>query len=202
MKTTHTRIAAHIPNAIGELVLHAQAIVKKMTANPHVPSPTPTLAQITADIAALQDAESTVHTSKGATAPRNAKAQVVINGLHALEGCVQAAADADPAQAVEIMTSAGFAPVVHGAHPSAPLTAKMGPGGVVLLRAHAGAARSVYEWQVSSDGGKTWTSLPATNHAHTSDAALAVGTTYSFHVRANKGDVIGDWSQAVTLLVH
>jgi len=202
MKTTHLRIASHIPRTFAELVSYTQTIVTKMTGNRHFPSPTPALAQVKADVAALVDAEATVKTTKGATHARDAKAQAVIHDVHGLEAYVQSVADANPQQAAEIIESAGFATAEHGVHEHAPLTAKMGPGGIVVLRAMAAVARAVYEWQWSADGGKTWTAVPATSHAHTTIPDLAVGTTYEFRVRANHGDVVGDWSQSVSLLVH
>jgi len=202
MKTTHTRIAAHIPKSVAALLLHAAAIVKAMSGDPRFIGAAALLTKTTTDAAALQDAEARVHTTKGVAPARDTAAGVLVIDMHSLEHFVQGLADAAPAQAVEIIQASGFAVTVHVAHQKAPLTAEMGPGGVVVLRAHAGAHGSVYEFQMSLDGGKTYTSLPAMSHANTTVTGLAAGTSAMFRVRINKGDVVGDWSQPVTLLVH
>jgi len=202
MKTTHTRIAAHIPKSIAALILHAAAIVKAMSGDPRFTGAAALLTKTTTDATALQDAEATVHTTKGVTAARDTKAEALVNDMHGLEHFVQGLADAAPAQAVEIIQASGFSVTAHGAHSKAPLTAEMGPGAVVVLRGHAGAHGSVYEFQMSTDGGKTYASLPAMSHANTTITGLAVGTSIMCRYRINKGDVVGDWSQPVTLLVH
>jgi len=201
MKTKHPRIIAHIPRTFGDLIVFAQTVVKKMTNNPLFKNPTPPLAQVTTSIQALQDAQLDVKTSKGAGPALDKKAQDLVNNIHGLEAYVQGLAAANPDKTDELAAAAGFAVGEHGVHEHAPLSAKMGPGLIVILRALAGDHGSVYEWQWSEDG-KTWTAVPSTNHAHTTIAGLTEGKTYQFHVRINKGEVVGDWSQPVSLLVH
>ena len=78
----------------------------------------------------------------------------------------------------------------------------MAPGALVALRAHAAGKRVAYEWQLSSDSGKTWSSLPATTTSHTSVAGLTTGQSYVFRFRANTGTKPGDWHDPVPFLVH
>jgi hypothetical protein len=200
---THTLVALNLPNTVAGLSAYAKHVVQSMTGNAAIPSPTPPLATVTADIAALDAAETTVKTrAPGSAEARNLKLQVVVNDMHGLEACVQTAADASPAEAAAIIESAGMHVKPHGVHAKPDLEALMGPGGLVVLRARAAGKTAAYEWQYSLDGGKTWIPSGVTTEANTSIARLTVGTTYLFRVRSTVGHNVGDWSQSVSLVVH
>jgi predicted phage tail protein len=81
--------------------------------------------------------------------------------------------------------------------------AKPGPtaGSAIVTAVNAGE-RSAYEWQYSTDGGKTWVTAPSTIQGKTTIAGLPSGTTVQFRYLAvtPKGGQ-GDWSAAVSLLV-
>jgi len=113
---------------------------------------------------------------------------------------VQSMADADPANAAEIISSAGMDTHAHGVRAKPVLRATMGPGGAVLLYglAHGDAS---YDWQHSADEQKSWTSLPSTRTAHTSVRGLEKGKTFWFRFRANT-DVEGDFCAGVPFIVH
>jgi hypothetical protein len=203
MKTHHTLLAIHLPRKHGDLLVFAHHVVESMTGNAHLPNPTPPLATVTADIEALQAAEVAAQSrAKGSADARDLPLQKVVGDLHSLAGYVQSVADANPAEAVAIITSAGFGTHPHGVHAAPDISAHMGVGGLVMLRAHAVGRHAAYEWQQSADGGKTWTNLPSTTTAHTSVAGLAFAQSFSFRVRGNVGTTTGDWTDPVTILIH
>ena len=73
-------------------------------------------------------------------------------------------------------------------------------GAVTLITASAGD-RASYEWEVSSDGAKTWTVLPATLQAKTAMTGLTPAATYAFRYRPVTKAGPADWSQPVSLIV-
>jgi hypothetical protein len=72
----------------------------------------------------------------------------------------------------------------------------------VVLRAKAAKGHAVYEWQSSSDGGKTWIALAPTTQANTTLSGLTLGVAYQFRFRTTVKRVTSDWSQIVSLFVH
>jgi hypothetical protein len=201
--TFHTLVALHLPRKHGDFLVYASHIVASMTDNPHFPSPTPALTSVAKDIKALQAAETATQThTKGAADARDLPLQQLVTDMHQLAAYVQTVADANPTEAASIIASAGFGTHPHGIHATPDLAAHMAPGGLVALRAHAVGKRAAYEWQMSLDGGKTWTSLPSTTTASTSVPGLAVGTSYMFRFRGDIGHQTGDWHQPVTMVVH
>ncbi len=72
-----------------------------------------------------------------------------------------------------------------------------------LLVGPADASKNVtFNWQMSGDGGKTWTDLHSTPLGNTDVLGLALLSTYGFRVSVTIGKVTGAWSQPVSLLVH
>jgi hypothetical protein len=79
----------------------------------------------------------------------------------------------------------------------------------VALKANARALagrtskKTFFNWQMTSDGGKTFTNLPSTPKAQTSVANLTPLATYGFRVSVTNSDgAAGEWSQIVSFLVH
>ena len=70
------------------------------------------------------------------------------------------------------------------------------------LVTHSAAHRASYEWQYSTDAGKTWLAAPSTLQSKTTIPGLTPGATAMFRYRpvTKKGE--GDWSQPTSLLVH
>jgi hypothetical protein len=206
-KTTTPRSIAtlKLPVTVAALINFAQAIVKALTNNPHIPNPTPTLAALTAAIAALVDAENTTLTRvKGAVVQRNAARKSLVQLLELLRANVQNAADADPDNALAIIESAGIGlrkPTVRKARV---FGATPGPvSGSAKLMAPSAGPRSSYEWEVSTDGGKTWVAVPPSIQAKTTVQDLASGTTVQFRYRAVTPKTgAGDWSAPALLLVQ
>ena len=202
----HVLVALHVPRRHADFIVYANHIVESMTAHAaSFPSPTPPLATVLTHLQALQAAETEAKgRAQGEVQARNVDFAQALADIHQLGAYVQSLADATktPPEAAALITQAGMGTHHHGVHVKPDLVARMGPGGIVLLRAHAAGKRVAYEWQMSQDQGKSWTGLPPTTHAHTSVSGLTIGQSYSFRFRANIGGQLGDWHDPVVLLVH
>jgi len=71
------------------------------------------------------------------------------------------------------------------------------PGSIVLIAASA-ARRASYEWGSSTDGGKTWVSLPVTLQAKTLVTGLSPGSVVQFRYRSVTRIGEGEWSSPVS----
>ena len=76
-----------------------------------------------------------------------------------------------------------------------------GLSGSVKLVAPRAAARASYEWEVSTDGGKTFAPRPPTLKAKTIVTDLVPASTAYFRYRATTTAGQGDWSQVVWIIV-
>src|SRR5579859_1447247 len=103
-----TTVTLRLPKSAPALVLYAQGVVKRMTANPTFSTPSPTMAAITAAVDGLRAAQTAaLARTTGAVAARNAKRIELVALLQQLQTYVQTVADADPANAAAIIESAG-----------------------------------------------------------------------------------------------
>jgi hypothetical protein len=197
-------IALALPKIVALLIVFAENIVKRMTGNPYFPAPTPSLAVVTTAIDDLRAAETAVVArTKGAASARNQKRTVLVSQLQSLRGYIQTVADADLANAAAIIESAGVAiRKTPTRHPQV-LAAKPGRiSGEATITAAVAARRASYEWQYSTDGGKTWITSPATLQAKTTVSGLAPVSTAQFRYRAVTKSGEGDWSQPVSLTIQ
>ncbi|HEX8791341.1 MAG TPA: fibronectin type III domain-containing protein [Polyangiaceae bacterium] len=204
VKTDHRSfVALLLPSTILALIAYAQQIVKAMTGNPAFPSPVPTLAAVTAAIVDLQNAETIALTrAKGTVVNRNEKRTALVVLLHQLKGYIQTQADANIENGASIIASAGVGvkkPVVRAPRV---FDAKLGPvSGTATLVAASAGHRASYEWQYSTDGGKTWVLAPVTLQTRTTVVGLPSGATVQFRYRPVTKAGEGDWSQTIVLLV-
>jgi hypothetical protein len=175
-----------------------------MTGNASFPTVVPALATISAAISALQTAETAaLARTKGAVVTRNELRTALVTLLQQLKGYIQTTADANVENGASIIASAGVdvrktvvrSPRVFGAKPGAVT------GSAKLIAASAGH-RASYEWEYSSDGGKTWVTAPVTLQAKTTLAGLTAGSTVQFRYRPVTKTGEGNWSQPVSLLVQ
>ena len=197
-----TTAVLKIPARKANVAAFATSVINAMTGNASFPNPSPSLATVSADLAAYEAAEAQVVTRvKGAAVTRNAKYIVLHTDLEHLMGGVQQVADANPANAQSIIESAGFSIRKNTLHPKAPFKVEAGgvPGSVKLI-AKAVDHRASYEWQYSTDQ-KTWTSAPTTLQAKTVITGLTSGTVFYFRVRGVTKTGEGAFSQIVQILV-
>jgi predicted phage tail protein len=197
-------ISLDVPTRIADVILYANNIVQKMTSNPSFPAPTPTIAALTAAVDDLHAAETaTLSRARGTATVRNDKRTVLVSLLQQLRGYVQSVADATPESGAAIIQSAGLAVRKITAPGKRAFAARAGAlAGSAIVTAAVAGPRSAYEWQYSTDGGKTWVSAPTTTQSKTTIAGLPPGTTVQFRYLAvtPKGGQ-GDWSQPVSALV-
>jgi hypothetical protein len=203
-KNHRVLVSLHLPGPIGLLLSFARAVILAMTGNSHFLTPTPALLAVDGAVSDLEKAQSAVLArAKGALVPRDEKRAALGQLLHQLATYVQGIADADPANAAAIIQSAAMDVHKDTTHGKRPFAAKQGPAsGSVKLVAPAAARRATYEWQWSTDGGKTWQSAPATSKSQTVLSGLPAGTVVSFRHRANTKAGEGQWSQTIALLVQ
>jgi hypothetical protein len=196
-------VALKLPAKIGDFVTYAHNVITKVTNNPSFPNITATIAALTAALSDLQNAETAaLSRTKGAATVRNEKRTVVVTLLRQLRGIVQTAADATPENGASIIESSGLAVRKVPARAARAFTAKPGPvSGTATVTAVSAGPRTFYEWQYSSDGGKTWVNAPSSVRTTSVLTGLPGGTTVQFRYRSVSKAGEGDWSQAVALLV-
>ncbi|MFO0759541.1 MAG: fibronectin type III domain-containing protein [Byssovorax sp.] len=197
-------IALNLPKTVSDLIVYGRHVVQVMSNNPWFPSPSPTLAKVSAGLDALETAEALAQSrTKGAVATRDLKRKIVIDDLYALRAYVQGIVNQNPTQAEAIIESAGMFVKRHTTHVRADLEAHRGKSpGEVVLRAKSAGPAAAYEWQDSGDGGDTWTSAGVTTVANTTVSGLTMGQTYQFRVRVTIKKTTGDFSQPITFLMH
>lgn len=196
----------NVPRRIPEFIAKAKNIVTMMTNNTNFPTPypsnTPALATVTADITALETAESLALTKvKGAAEARDVKKSLVMKDLYALLRYVQGVADNNPASSEAIIMSSGFDVKKGAERIKAPFEALNGSvSGSVVLRAKSAGRRASYEWEMSKDN-LNWAELPSTLQSKTEVKGLSPGSTMYFRFRAvlTKGE--SSWSQSVSIVI-
>jgi hypothetical protein len=214
MTTTHRiRVALKAAkNNVPALLALAKAIYNAMLAHANLfAQPNPTLAALGQQIQDLETAHQATFTrAKGTVAVRNAKRDVLVTSLENERMYVQSLCDANPEQAETFTTAAGMGVAKAPVHAKAILAAEQGPipgsaklvANATLLVGRGVRKRATFNWQMSTDGGKTWTNVPSTPLASTVVEGLTPMTTYSFRVSATVSKTPGEWTQAVTLLVR
>jgi hypothetical protein len=203
-QTNHrSLVALKLSTVVAALIAFAQTIVKAMSGNPLFPNPSPTLAVLQQAIADLQTAQTAaLARTKGAVITRDEKKVALVALLQQMKGYVQTIADANVENGASIIASAGFA--VRKAPTRAPRVFAAKPGkisGTAALVAGSAARRSAYEWEYSTDGGKTWVVTPSTLQAKSTIVGLTPGSTVVFRYRAVTKTGEGDWSQVVSLII-
>ncbi len=205
MKATHRAIAAlNLSNNVHDVIATAKGIATGMTNNPDLPTPPVPIPQLTTEITTVEVAETKAGTrAEGAVDARDAAVRVLVTSLHFEKNYVQSVADTrTPEEARKVIESAHMSVKKAGSRTKNDFEVKQGAlSGSVVLIAKAVAARSSNEWDMSSVGGKTYTSLPPSLQAHTAVTGLTVLQTYMFRHRAVTKAGAGDWSQPAAIAV-
>jgi hypothetical protein len=207
------RVVLNLKTAkVPALLPQAKAIYNAFETNKtQLPTPPVPLATLLLQIQDLDTAEqATVTKTKGTVPVRNAKRTVLVTSLESLRMYVQSLCDANPEQAATIAAAASMFTAKVAVRDKPILQARQGPqSGIVLLIANATLLigrgvrkKATFNWEMSADGGKTWTPLPSTPIATTIVTGLTPLTTYAFRVSVTVSKTVGEWSQAVTLLVR
>ena len=178
------------------------------------------LASLAANATAIDDQITTVDKAetlagtraKGSAAARNVQRKLLVGMLKTVLPLVQTIADQSGTvdAAIATIEAAGLVVALVTKRIKPILAAKQGPpGSPVVLEANATALGAIrtrknfFNWQVSSDGGLTWVTLPPTGKCKTSVANLTPLTHYGFRVAlSDSSGVLGEWSQIIGFLVH
>jgi hypothetical protein len=197
-------VSLKMPAKVADFIAYATGVAHAMTNNPAFPTPVPALSALSAAVSDLQAAETLALTrAKGTAAARNDKRAVVVSLLRQLGGYVQAIADGTPENGATIIQSAGIPVRKVTVRATRVFGATAGPvTGSAKLTATIAARRASYEWEYSTDGGKTWVGAPSTLQAKTTVTGLPVGTSVLFRYKGVTKTGEGDWSQGLALLVR
>jgi hypothetical protein len=168
------------------------------------------LALVTAFSVAQQHAVGTK--AKGSATLRDTKRDAVWTAMESLRTYVQGLADGMTADgAASVIEAAGLLVAAVAAHQKdvlkATLTTTLGvvhldANASVLVGPAAAHKKVTFHWQMSADGGATWTDLRSTPYASTDVPGVTLMSTCSFRVSVTIGRTPGAWSQAISLLVH
>jgi hypothetical protein len=174
-------------------------------------SPNPTLPTLLGLLQAYAQSQQVMSDpTKAMTATRNLRASELLSGLESERSYLQVLCDASPEQASMLIRAAGMFEAQPPVHSKAFLQAQQSqPGAPVHLIANVGLltretkGRVAWNWEFSSDFGKTWLSAPSTPHGDTFIAGLTPLTTYVFRasVTTRTGGQ-GAWSDVVTFEVR
>jgi len=204
VKSVHRSLAIlKLPKVVAQIITFAQQVLTAMTNNPKFPSPSPALSLFAAAITALGLAEAAALTrAKGAATTRNDKKAALVALLQQLRTYVQTVADADAENSAAIIQSAGFVVKKTAVHKPRTFSVVQGiVSGTAKVVCPTAGHRASYDWEFSTDGGKTWVPLPSTLQAKTSITGLAQGSTVQVRFRAVTKAGVADWSQPMSLFM-
>jgi hypothetical protein len=184
-----------LPKAVAALIIRMSAILEAMTANKATfPSPPIALATAQSHVAALSAAETATKTKAlGTKQTRNDAQKLVIEDAKQLHAYVQQLANAHPDQASNIAAAAAMTLKSHGAHTQHDVTLKQGISGALTVHGKSLKGARSHEWQYTTDGGKSWTSLPVTTKSRTAVTGITPGTLVQVRHRIVVKTGPGDW---------
>jgi hypothetical protein len=174
-------------------------------------NPIPTVATINSNVDDLITAHQAVRNRTiGAAEVRLVRANTLVSTLVASQAYVQGVINtAPPDQGPMIAKAAGMRVGQTSPYVKPVIEATQAqPGAPVHLDANVAAlttgvkGRVYFNWQMSSDGGKTWLSTPSTPHGNTDVSGLTALATYMFRVSITSRQGPGPWCEAITFLVH
>ncbi len=214
---THMRRARGVlkinPRQFASVTGRANTMCAGIDNNPTLfPNPTVPTSAIKAQVAVVTAAATVAATrAKGAAAARDVQVHILVGMMETDAIYIQSVADkaATWDAAASTLQAGGLVVAAVGQQNKAVLTLKQGAAsGTVDMFANESILTAnlrggyFFNWSFSSDG-KTWSNLGSTPKARTSLANLTPLTTYSFRVSVTNSDGIpGEWSQAVSFMVH
>jgi hypothetical protein len=173
----------------------------------------PILAALTKDVVAVNKAQGAMKGGgKIAADARNVALKAMKNSYRAFVAGVQGLCDAAPdlEHAMALASAAGVNVKKAPVHTGELFRAKaLGNGSVKVYARLATSVRALlkrskrvyFEWQVSTDGGQTWTPLPGTNYGNTTVNDLTAGAKVYFRHRTTVKNTVSDWSQSIAVRV-
>jgi hypothetical protein len=203
MTTLAIFVVLALPNVTLALIARVIAIVDAMSKNKATfPSPTPALSVVSGHVADLQTAETAAQThAKGMVQARDAKKKILIADAHQLHAYVQQLCAASPEQAEAIALLAAMSLKKPRTNHKSDIAVQHVVSGTVKVLVKAQKGAHAHDWQLSSDGGKTWTSVPPTLAAHTTITGLTPGSVVSIRHRYVTKSGASDWGQPISSIV-
>jgi hypothetical protein len=167
-----------LPRGAAAILVRMNVILNAMLANKTTfPTPPVALATAQAHVTALGSAEADAKAKKaGARQVRDDALALVKQDAQQLHAYVQQLCNASPTEAATIAGDAAMTLKKRGAHPKADIAVKQKLSGEVHVIARSTKGASAHEWQMTTDGGKTWTTLASTNKAVTTVTGITPGT--------------------------
>jgi len=195
-------VTLNLPTSVPALISRATAIVTAMSANSGTfKAPTPAFAVVTSHVSGLSSAEAAYKAHTGTRADRDTQYQLVVEDCKQLHAYVQLLANASPSEASTIAADAAMTLRKKGSRHKSDLATSQEVTSTVKVVAKATNGGRSYEWQYSTDGGKTWVSVPPTTQAQVSIPNLQPGVMTQFRQRAVTKSGPTDWSNPVSTLV-
>jgi hypothetical protein len=196
-------VVLKLPQSAPALIIRARAIVEACKKHPGLKNPTPSLAQLSALVAALSRAE--VAKDLGGLGKRDARDHAADNlreALHALAKCVETQANLDLEHAVAFVEAAGMSTRAASRRRKKPFTVKPGPvPGSVVVEVLSVGDKGFYRWSCSLDGGKTFQLWETTAQSKATLRGLPSGVEVHFYCVATGRDGIPRTSETLILRV-
>jgi len=193
-------IVLKFPTVIAVFIVYARAIFLAISTHPRFVALVAKVAVLNTDIGVLETAQVGFKTKPQTVSieDRNNAFEKVKADLRSLRNDVQVLADADPANAESIITSACMSWRTQSIHGKQQNTATDGAqsGSVDLTADGTGPHR----WRWSTDG-IVWHEMVPTLRANKTAYGLTPGTVYHFqNCKILPNDVEDEWSQSVTIM--
>jgi hypothetical protein len=192
-----------LPKAVPAMIVRLNAILDAMVANKTVfPSPPVALATAQTHLAALVSAEAALRSrTAGGRQVRDDALKLVKEDAQQLHAYVQQLCNASPAEAAVIAANAAMTLHKAGAHAKADVTVTHKLSGTLHVSARSVKGAKAHDWQLSTDGGKTWSSLQSTTKANTVVTGLQPATAVQIRHRVLTKAGPTDWSSVATAVV-
>jgi hypothetical protein len=195
-------VVLKFPKVIAVFIVYARAIFLGMSTHPRFVASAAKVTVLNNDLSVLEAAQAGFKRKPQTVSieDRNNALEKVKADLRSLKNDVQALADADPANAKSIITSAGMSWRTDSPHEKQQNKATDGlqSGSVELTAEGTGPHR----WRWSTDG-IVWHEVVATLKARKTMYGLTLGIVYQFQTcKILPDDVDDEWSQSFTIMVR
>ena len=190
--------------SVPQIIANADHYVQSMTGNTHFPAPTPTLAAVNAQVLVLKAAFNTAQTrAKGASNIMHVELNTLKAMLKGLAGYVETMANANPANAENIINSAGMTAKKTAAHaPKVFSVVALKTPGVVRLNSKATRGASyLYEMTTDQTLQTGWANIYFGSVVKFDKSGLVSGTRYFFRVAVSIKGIVGPWSHDLSVIV-
>ncbi|HXC05495.1 MAG TPA: hypothetical protein VNZ86_12125, partial [Bacteroidia bacterium] len=180
--------------------------LQKMTGNTNFPTPTPSLASISTQLAVVE-ADYTVSQTrvKGSVSKMHAELKTLEIALKALAAYVESVANTTPDQAENIIQSAGMT-VKKAANrkPKVFTVIQTKVTGQVQVNSKAVSRSSTYIYQMTTDPNTatTWQTVITSNNVKGLVNGLSAGIRYYFRVAVSTKGVQAAWSAPINIVVQ